>query len=109
VVREPDRNPGVASTEIEPMKNYSSLFAVLMVAFVSTTAMAQDSGRMQAEQQACETDVYTYCNDYIPDHDRIAACLRKHWSQISRECRKIMSSHRRRHRSDIMHGSGSDG
>jgi len=90
------------------MKSYSSLFAVLTVAVVSTTAMAEDPGRMQEQQQACETDVYTFCNDAIPDHDRIAACLRKHWREISHECRRIMNGHRRRHRSDVMHRSGSD-
>jgi hypothetical protein len=91
------------------MKHHILILAALTVAVVSTTAMAQDDpARMQEEQQACETDVYALCDDAIPDRDRIAACLRKHWSEISRECRRVMSDHRRRHRSDVMHRSESD-
>lgn len=83
------------------MKRYIPILAALTLAFVSTTAVAQDDpARMQEEQQACQTDVYTFCNDDIPNHDRIAACLRKHWSEISQACRRVMSGHRRRHRSD---------
>jgi hypothetical protein len=74
-----------------------SLLAALMIAGVTTTAMADDATRQfQQEQDACQTDAYTYCNDAIPDEPRITACLRKHWSKISPECRKVMNSHRRR-------------
>jgi hypothetical protein len=91
------------------MKRFIPTLAALTLAFVATTAMAQeDPARMQEQQQACETDVYTFCNDAIPDHDRIAACLRKHWSEISRACRRVMSGQRRRHRGDVRHRSESD-
>jgi hypothetical protein len=91
------------------MKRFIPILAALTLAFVATTAMAQDDpARMQEQQQACETDVYTFCNDAMPDHDRIAACLRKHWSQISQACRRVMSGHRRRHRSDVMHRGEGD-
>lgn len=77
------------------MKIAVSLIPALMLAFVSTAAIA-DSPDMQAEQQACEADVYTYCSDAIPDHDRIAACLKKNWRKISPACRKTMRNHKRK-------------
>lgn len=80
------------------MRISAPLLAPLMAAFVFTTAMADSSAEMQKEQQACETDVYTYCGDAIPNHDRIAACLKKNWSKISKECRKVMNDHDRPHR-----------
>lgn len=82
------------------MKRYIPMVAALTVAFVSTTAIAEDPAQLQQEREACETDVYTFCNDAIPDQARIAVCLRKHWSEISHACRKVMNDHRRRHRSD---------
>ena len=79
------------------MKISISLIAALLAAFVSTMAMAQDPAELQVEQQACQDDVYTYCGEAIPDHDRIAACLKKHWGKISKECRTVMKSHGRKH------------
>lgn len=78
------------------MKMPLPLIPALVVAFVSTTALADDAADMQAEQQACQDDVYTYCGEEIPDHDRIAACLKKHWGKISKECRTVMINHGRK-------------
>jgi hypothetical protein len=85
---------------IEPMKMPIPILALLTVACLCTAARADDDAarQFQQEQDACQTDAYTFCNDAIPDQERIAACLRKHWSEISPECRKVMSIHRRRHR-----------
>ena len=85
--------------EIESMKIHIPILAALTLACFCMPAMADDdAAQFQREQQACETDAYTYCNDAIPDQQRIAACLRKHWREISRECRKIMNESRPRRR-----------
>ncbi len=84
------------------MKSHITILAALMLAIVATTALADDAEQMQEEQQACGTDAYTFCGDAIPDQNRIAACLKKHWSEISPECRTAMNNHGRsrgRHKS----------
>ncbi len=87
------------------MKIRTPLLASFALAVLATTAMAdnsdqmQNSEEMQREQQACGNDVYTYCGDAIPDHERIAVCMRKHWRDLSDECRTVMKNYRPRHRS----------
>jgi len=50
----------------------------------------------QAEQQACEPDVYRLCNDYVPDVDRIVACLNANRRALSPACRAVtVPPHRR--------------
>lgn len=79
------------------MKISAAIFAALTIAVLATTAMADDATEVQEEQQACGNDVYTFCGDAIPDHDRIAACLKKHWKEISKECRTVMINYRHKH------------
>jgi hypothetical protein len=90
----------LSARRIEPMKLHIPVLAALTLTFVSTTAVAEDAGQLQVQQQACENDVYALCADDVPDHDRIAACLKRHWSKISRECRTVMRDHGRRRRGD---------
>ncbi len=80
------------------MKILIRLIPVLMAAFVSTAALADSPADRQAEQNACQNDVYTYCEEAIPDEDRIATCLRKNWGKISQACRKVMNDHGRKGR-----------
>lgn len=54
---------------------------------------------MQQEQQACESDVYSLCGEAIPDTDRIATCLRAHWSKVSHACRSVMAEYAKQHHS----------
>jgi hypothetical protein len=41
------------------------------------------------EQQACQPDAMRICGAYIPDVDRITACMIENKSQLSPECRKF--------------------
>jgi hypothetical protein len=75
------------------------ILAAILLAFVSTGALAQmqpmtqeQQEEMQQQQQACGNDVYTLCNDAIPDRDRITACLKKHWKDISADCKSTMEN-----------------
>ena len=85
------------------MKFTSAIMAgALLAAVISTPAAAEDRQQqqmqnMQAEQQACEGDVYALCGEAIPDQKRIAKCLRKNWSKVSHKCRKVMASYNKRH------------
>jgi hypothetical protein len=67
----------------------SRLFLGVFVAasFVATAAFAQ-----QTAEQACTSDVMRLCQEFVPDHGRIAACLSKHRKQVSAACRSVMSS-----------------
>lgn len=62
------------------------VMAALTLALISSQAIAQS----QDDQQACEGDVFNLCGDAIPDQDKIVVCLRRHWSKVSKECRRVM-------------------
>jgi hypothetical protein len=87
------------------MKFTSAIFAGALVLAASTPVLAQQQQQqqqqapngMQAEQQACEGDVYKLCGQAIPDQTRIEKCLRKKWSKVSQNCRKTMASYGKRH------------
>jgi hypothetical protein len=74
----------------------STIFAFSSLAHAQTQN-EQTSPGMEQEQQACESDVYALCGEAIPDTDRITACLRAHWSKVSRQCRAVMANYGKHH------------
>jgi hypothetical protein len=86
------------------MKICITLLMAPLAAVWATTAEAQtrpdgQSGRdMQVEQQSCEADVYALCGEFIPDADRITACLRSRWKDVSQSCRSVMANYGRNHK-----------
>jgi len=50
------------------------------------------------QQQACQPDAMRLCGAYVPDVDRITACMIQNKSQLARECRKFFREAPRRPR-----------
>jgi hypothetical protein len=68
---------------------------VALALTIASPALAQGRGTPE-DQQACEPDVYRLCNDYVPDVDRIVACLNAKKRSLGPACRAVMSrSHAR--------------
>jgi hypothetical protein len=57
--------------------------AVAVFLGAGTSAMAQGTER---QREACTPDVFRLCGAYIPDVDRITACLRGNGSRLSKPC-----------------------
>jgi hypothetical protein len=75
------------------------LAILTFVLTLSLPVLAQQYNRSatsQEEQQACEPDVYRLCNDYVPDVDRIVACLNANKRALGPACRAVMSRPHRR-------------
>jgi hypothetical protein len=73
------------------------IFALVLTTALPVMAQPYDrSATSQEEQQACEPDVYRLCNDYVPDVDRIVACLNVNKRALSPACRAVMSRPHRR-------------
>jgi hypothetical protein len=47
------------------------------------------------EQAACQDDAFKFCQDLIPDEDKVKACLIANRRKLSPACRKLFSSSRR--------------
>ena len=41
-------------------------------------------------EQACKDDAFRLCNNYIPDRDKVGACLRHNARSLSRDCRTVV-------------------
>ena len=62
-------------------RHFAALFAFL--AFSQSSAFGQGTDQ---QREACTPDVFRLCSSYIPDADRITACLRGNSNQLSRAC-----------------------
>jgi hypothetical protein len=62
-----------------------ALAAALLVSVLSTSAFAYTP----EQQQACTPDAMRLCGNYVPDVDRITACMIARKSQLSPECRRF--------------------
>jgi hypothetical protein len=65
----------------------------LALFFFGTPANAQYS---QAQRQACEQDAYRFCQDAIPDEQRVRQCLVRNMRRLSSPCRAVFHRTRRR-------------
>lgn len=59
-------------------------FALFLAAETSATAQGTEQQR-----QACTPDVFRLCGAFIPDADRITACLRGNGPRLSRPCYEV--------------------
>jgi hypothetical protein len=77
---------------------------------LALTPAAAQQGTINPEQ-ACKDDAFRLCNNFIPDRDKVGACLRRNARALSRDCRTVIAggggghqratrraSHRRHHR-----------
>ncbi len=58
-----------------------------LVTFGALPAAAQ--GTINPEQ-ACKDDAFRLCNEYIPDREKVGACLRHNARSLSRDCRTVV-------------------
>jgi hypothetical protein len=73
------------------MKFIAMVAAATVLATTSSFAFDSNSGS-EAERQACTPDAFRLCGRFIPDANRVAACLKapKNKSQLSPACRKVI-------------------
>jgi hypothetical protein len=65
------------------MRPHQIAIAVALFLCAETAATAQET---EQRRQACTPDVFRLCGAYIPDRDRIVACLRGNGPRLSKPC-----------------------
>ena len=68
--------------------------AVVVLTCLTTSVYAARANKSQPtlrdqEQAACYGDATRLCNEFVPDEEKIEACMRAKMSQISAGCRKF--------------------
>jgi hypothetical protein len=61
--------------------------AIVLALGASTVALAAT----QEEEQACTNDAFQYCQNFIPDRNRVFTCLVENRNQISVACHMAMA------------------
>ena len=89
---------GSSETSDDPVPNIDQCVAILSLALLlsllGTVTFAADRGTPE-QRRACTPDVFRYCGEFVPDPDRITACLRQKVSDLSPECRVVMAGDRK--------------
>ncbi|HEY2135410.1 MAG TPA: hypothetical protein VGH49_05950 [Xanthobacteraceae bacterium] len=67
----------------------AGLLLGLAVTGMAVTPAAAQQGTINPEQ-ACRDDAFRLCNDFIPDRDKVGACLRKKSRSLSKDCRTVV-------------------
>ena len=76
---------------------FSAALLGLVLTFVSSPAAAQQWSPEQ--RAACEPDAMRLCQQYIPDIDRIRACMVHYRRYLSPACRAVFDGGRKGRRS----------
>jgi hypothetical protein len=67
-----------------------------LAAFVSLASPATAQQRWTQEQRAaCEDDAMRLCGNYVPDVERITACMHQRQRYLSPRCRAVFVKRRR--------------
>jgi len=45
-----------------------------------------------AQRNACKPDVFRLCQEFIPDHAAITACLQRNTAHLNPECRAVFDA-----------------
>jgi hypothetical protein len=69
--------------------------AGLAAALFATPAATQNAGQDRAAE-LCTPDVMRLCNEFVPDVEKITACMSKKRRQLSAECRTVFNPPKRR-------------
>jgi hypothetical protein len=72
---------GAGMRRQHPIAGWVTALALLL--YTETSAIAQGTDQ---QREACTPDVFRLCGAYIPDVDRITACLRGSGPRLSRPC-----------------------
>ena len=67
--------------------------ALLGLALASVPAAAQQWS--QEQRAACENDAMRLCQEFVPDVDRITACMHRKRAYLSPRCRAVFGKGRR--------------
>ena len=69
----------------------AAAFGVLLAAIGASGLMSEQAFAQGTpeQRQACQPDAMRLCSEFVPDVDRITACMVRNRSQLSPECQRV--------------------
>lgn len=79
-----------AQLKLRPITGVAALLGVALT-FVALPAAAQQPQQQWSQEQrtACEPDAMRLCNQYVPDVQRVSACMSHYRRYLSPACRAM--------------------
>ena len=65
--------------------------ATIVVGVLAAWPLSAARAESDADREACTPEVHRLCGQYIPDRERIIACLKHNMKLLVPACRKVMS------------------
>ena len=75
------------------LMSVGGLAGLAMLALAPTPAAAQGTPEQRAY---CQDDAMRLCGEFVPDVDRITACMKRHRRNLSPACRRVFDGGGRR-------------
>jgi hypothetical protein len=66
------------------------LLAITMFIAASTSPHAEEG--TLAQRNACKPDVFRLCQQFIPDHAAITACLQRNTAHLNPDCKAVFEA-----------------
>ena len=67
------------------------LATTLVLGAMAAWPLSAARAETQEDREACTPEVHRLCGQYIPDRERIVACLKHNMKILVPACRKVMS------------------
>jgi hypothetical protein len=67
-------------------------FAVLLASIAACSSVALAASSEKDGNKACRHDAFRLCSSEIPDREKIEACMKAHYDQLSPPCKKMFQS-----------------
>jgi hypothetical protein len=84
-----------AQPKLRPTLGVAALLGLALTFAPLPAAAQQPQGQWTQEQRAaCEPDAMRLCNQYVPDVQRVTACMQHYRRYLSAACRKVFESQR---------------
>jgi hypothetical protein len=97
---------------IQALLHMEGEMKLFIIATTSTLLfMLGASAETLQERQACENDAFSVCGAFIPDRNKVFACLANNEDRLSAPCRNVMArySQPNRRRGEAAHHSQTTG
>ena len=63
-----------------------SRFTIAAATLLVLTGAAVAETQRERQERACQADAMKFCKDFVPNEEKIAACMGEHRSELSVNC-----------------------
>jgi hypothetical protein len=67
---------------------------IILASIGAVTLPALGNAYTEEQQRLCNDDAMRLCSEYVPDVDRITACMQRQRALLSKECKSVFGERR---------------